>query len=71
MKDTADAVAELGERFPDMSDAAVMLWISEYENATEINPASPVGRTMLFAYEHGVKAAKAYSEAMFGIDLAR
>ena len=66
-------VAELGKRFPDMSDGEVIDAIDEFEgnDGGYTNPNSPFGLVYLQAYTGGVKAASRMSMAMFGIDMTK
>ncbi len=54
-EDALEYIEELGYRFPDMSDDAIMLSFDEY--ATErygfVSKFSPMGRELLAAYEKG------------------
>lgn len=71
-KDTYEFVAELGDRFPDLTDQEVMDAVDEYEKreAGYTNPNSPIGHVLLACYAgKNVASGKRASEAMFGIDL--
>lgn len=51
-----DYVAELGERFPDMSDADILESVAEYNELSAIpHSDSAIGRTLLRAYEDGTQ----------------
>ena len=55
-EDCLEFIEELGTRFPDISDDAVMLAFDEYSNGCHgfVSKFSPVGRELLAAYEKGV-----------------
>ena len=62
-EDCLEFIEELGTRFPDISDDAVMLAFDEYSNGCHgfVSKFSPVGREIIAAYEKGVKSYYATS----------
>lgn len=69
-KDTLEFIAELGDRFPDMTDTEVLDAADEYEGrvAGTTNPRSPIGLVIIAAYLGGMRNASAFSTAAFGVD---
>lgn len=55
-EDCLEFIEELGYRFPDMTDDAVMLAFDEYSDGCHgfVSKFSPVGREIINEYEKGV-----------------
>ena len=68
--DLIEAVVELKDRFPDMTDAEVVAWAEEYDGCGYLNPESVTAHLVLHAYACGnVEATRRFSIVAFGVDL--